>query len=348
MSDRSKIEWTDATWNIAYGCTRVSSGCLGCYIERQPPLRMAHRRFDSPAIGGTTGVLLDEARLTVPLRWRNRRHVFVNSLSDLFHEDIPDELIASAFAVMSIARQHTFQILTKRPARMRSLLTNSAFRVQCEDAQTRIMNDEAAPIPDYRRRAWLKQWWSDFAEPLRNVWLGVSVESQQWADIRVPQLLDTPAAVRFLSCEPLLGSVSLGSALAGDADHPDRRIGWVIVGGETGPTSRPMHPDWARSLRDQCTAAGVPFFFKQWGDWEPTKWRGIGYETIKACSLDGEPPRLVAAVGDFLDDWGHRQLMRKVGKKAAGRELDGRTWEQMPGIPLDAASMSTTAAGAAE
>lgn len=321
MSTSTHIEWTDATWNTLSGCTRISEGCLRCYIERTPPFRMNGRKFDAAGIGGKTGIVLHEDRLDLPLHWRNPRRVFVNNLSDLFHDDVPNEHIAAVFAVMSIARQHKFQILTKRPARMRALIGSSAFRLQCEDAQARIMNDEGAGVPNYRLRAWRKQWWSDFAEPLRNVWLGTSVESQKWADIRIPQLLKTRAAVRFLSCEPLLGPITPPTTDG---------IDWVIVGGESGPGARPMSPDWARGLRDQCTRADVPFFFKQWGEWEPTTWRGIGHGTVKTMSLNGEAARPVVQVGEPLDEWGHRTLMRRIGKKAAGRELDGRTWDQMP------------------
>ncbi len=329
MADQSQIQWTDATWNTVSGCTRISEGCDHCYIPRTPPFRMNHRAFDVPGIGGTTGVELHEARLTMPLRWRNPRRVFVDSLGDLFHDDVSTEHIAAVFAVMARAERHTFQLLTKRPARMRALLADGGLRM----LESAI--DEETTI------ALTNTYW-----PLQNVWVGVSAESQQWAEIRVPQLLATEAAVRFVSAEPLLGPIDLRALHSGgviDALGGDVRttagevyaaapsvVDWVIAGGESGPDARPMSPDWARALRDQCTAAGTAFFFKQWGEFEPTRWRGIGHERLERHSLDGEPPRPVVQVGERLDEFGHRWLMRRVGKHAAGRELDGRTWDQYP------------------
>jgi protein gp37 len=230
MADKSAIEWTDATWNPVTGCTKVSPGCDHCYAER------VTERWQGK--GSFNRVVLHEDRLSKPLKWRKPRRVFVNSMSDLFHDDVPDAYIAEVFSVMARAPQHTFQVLTKRHGRMRSLLNRGSFR------------DNLA--------TWCRPW------PLPNVWLGVSVEDQKWADVRVPALLDTPAAVRFLSCEPLLGPVWL-KAFWLQPTFPGPRINWVIVGGESGPGARPMHADWARSLRDRCVAAGVPFFFKQTG-----------------------------------------------------------------------------------
>lgn len=342
MSTNTSIEWTDATWNTLSGCTRISEGCLNCYIERTPPFRMAHRKFDSPEIGGSTGIILHEDRLDLPLHWRNPRRVFVNSLADLFHDDVPTEHIAKVFATMAQAERHTFQVLTKRPARMRSLLADGGLKLaeSTSDVETLFALTDA-------------HW------PLSNVWIGTSVESQKWADIRIPQLLRTEAAVRFLSCEPLLGPIDLiGDVHAGHDWHTDfgqpvcltcstedttvayferehriDGIDWLIVGGESGPGARPMHPDWARKLRDQCISADVPYFFKQWGEWEATAWRGIGHGSVKTMSLNGEPARPVVQVGDPLDKFGHRTLMRRVGKHEAGRELDGRTWDEMPRVP---------------
>lgn len=250
MSDHSRIEWTNATWNPTVGCTHVSPGCDNCYAARLASGRLAHTaRYAGLAVDGrfTGEVRLVPEVLSKPLRWREPRRVFVNSMSDLFHDAIPDEYIAEVFAVMLLSPQHTFQVLTKRHARMRALLSSKAFR----DA---VWADACA----YTTLGFTADRFTD-AWPLPNVWVGVSVEDQKWADIRVPALLDTPAAVRFLSCEPLLGPIDLASYIGG------RLISWVIVGGESGPRARPMHPDWARSLRDQCTAAGVPFFFKQAG-----------------------------------------------------------------------------------
>jgi protein gp37 len=274
MADKSSIEWTDATWNPVTGCTKVSPGCDHCYAER------IVERFKGK--GAFENVTLNEERLDAPLRWRKPRRVFVNSMSDLFHDSVPDEYIATVFAVMAFARQHTFQVLTKRHGRMRSLLNRQSFR---RDVQRVALRREGDRAP------WLvKPWW-----PLRNVWLGVSVEDQKHANLRIPALLDTPAAVRWISAEPLLGPIDLHAkdsrtfgpqwlpVTAYGVNTPDHRAGdgspigdlykdmygpnldWVVIGGESGPGARPMHPDWARSLRDQCSAAGVPYFFKQTG-----------------------------------------------------------------------------------
>jgi protein gp37 len=267
MADHSKIEWTETTWNVASGCTKVSAGCDHCYIERTPPFRMAGRRFDKPGVGGTTGVTLRPERLGMPLRWRKPRRVFVNSLADLFHEAVPDQLILDTFAVMALTPRHTYQLLTKRPARMRSMLSRPDF--QSEVAVSAIKFGEVPCGP-----------W-----PMRHVWLGTSVESQQWADIRIPALLGTPAAVRWLSCEPLLGPVNLQPYLPRQFEREqggywvygtdplgtDKRwmsgpaIGWVVLGGESGPGARPMELAWAESLVAQCQSAEIPAFMKQLG-----------------------------------------------------------------------------------
>jgi len=268
MADQSHIQWCDATWNTISGCTRISEGCEGCYIERTPPLRMAHRRFDSPQVGGTTGVILHEDRLALPLSWRKPRNVFVNSLSDLFHESVPDAHIAKVFATMARAEQHTFQILTKRPARMRSLLADGGVKLM----EATFDEDTAMALYD---SCW----------PLPNVWLGVSVENQQWADARIPALLATEAEVRFISAEPLLGPIDLHrlgtrggaliDALGGDVTSTGGEVysaapsvlDWVIVGGESGPGARAMDSVWAMDLVIQCQARRpfVPVFMKQMG-----------------------------------------------------------------------------------
>ena len=283
----TKIEWTDETWNTVSGCTRVSPGCERCYIDRTPPFRMNGRRFDKPEIGGTTGVILHEDRLGLPLTWRKPRRVFVNSLSDLFHESVPDEHIAKVFAVMAATPQHTYQILTKRPARMRSLLRDECrcgsghqpgihFRSAMSWAVSKA-NPDGVHGPS-ERRVYHEAGW-----PLPNVWLGVSTESQQWAEARIPALLETPAAVRFISAEPLLDRIdlrnlrrrngSLIDALGGDVKTPDGEVyactssvlDWVIVGGESGPGARPMDLNWAMDLVSQCSARDRPVFVKQLG-----------------------------------------------------------------------------------
>ena len=352
MSEQSAISWTEATWNPTTGCDRVSPGCANCYaLAMAKRLKAAgnprYQKDGGPASGPGFGLTVHPDLLDLPLRWKKPRLVFVDSMSDLFHEDVPDVFIDRVFGTMLSARRHTFQVLTKRPERMRAILTNSHFRERVAGGGT----------------------W-----PLPNVHLGVSVENQHWADERIPVLLDTPAAVRFLSCEPLLGPLDLRKWLRDPCGHPKEfhhrergclfvyedgrrcdcqagaRISWVIVGGESGPgraerklVERCWHccdrhrmeceegrndqahhhwPDgppastamkllalaerlgeelselWAghwcpkpqalervRSLRDQCVAAGIPFFFKQWGGPHPT---------------------------------------------SGGRLLDGREWRQMP------------------
>ena len=282
MSDKSRIEWTDATWNPVTGCTKVSPGCDHCYAST-----LAERFRGTPGHYFEHGfdVRLRPGKLDQPLRWTRPRRIFVSSMSDLFHADVPDEYIAKVFAVMALAPQHTFQVLTKRHGRMRSLLSSWQFReaLRCELGR-----------PD------LAEW------PLPNVWMGVSVENQKCADLRVPALLETPAVVRFLSCEPLLGPVQIGHDLAG--------IDWVIVGGESGHGARPMHPDWARTIRDDCSHAGAAFHFKQWGEWV----------------TEDQAPEDITLPGISWRHFDDDASTYKVGKKAAGRELDGRTWGEYP------------------
>lgn len=320
MSDKTGIEWTDATWSPVTGCTRISDGCTNCYIERTPPFRMAHRRFDQEGIGGTTGVQLHHDRMLTPMRWRKPRKVFVCSMADLFHDHVPESFIGSVFDVMAKCERHTFQVLTKRPARMRALLTKWATQVPDDMPQYK-----AAFRAHQGVWAMVKQW------PLPNVWLGVSAEDQKRADLRIPALLDTPAAVRFVSAEPLLGPIDLHTdPIEAGSPFWGSQLDWVIVGGESGPGARPMHPDWARSLRDQCVAAGVPFLFKQWGEYRPLT---LGDDEFgHYVSVDRESGELAFLDGDVWSrhHGGRWEAMRRVGKKRAGRELDGRTWDQYP------------------
>src|ERR1700744_1156859 len=271
MGNKTAISWTDATWSPIRGCSRVSAGCQNCYAE------VIASRFSGPGqpfegfakIGTATGrwtgrVELVPKNLTDPLRWRAPRRIFLTSMSDVFHEKLTNEEIAALFAVMASAPRHTFQVLTKRAARMRewfdwaSDLTPSVLYSYAEHAiQT---DDDRGRMLGFLR---LREAW-----PLPNVWLGVSVENQAAADERIPELLATPAAVRFLSCEPLLGQVHLHSGWTGGSYvHPDpltgKRIDWVIAGCESGRHARPCDLEWLRSLRDQCAASGVPFFCKQ-------------------------------------------------------------------------------------
>ncbi len=241
MADSSEIQWTDATWNPTSGCTKISPGCAHCYIERTPPMRMKGRKF----VGGKIPLELHENRLDAPLHWKKPRRIFVNSMSDLFHEDVPDEFIDKVFAVMALAPQHTFQVLTKRAERMQKHCSYINFGFNVGLAAMKM-------VPDFIERF---EFDSKAGLPLPNVWLGVSVEDQQRADERIRLLLQTPAAVRFLSCEPLLGPL----------DGRFNTLDWVIVGGESGPNSRPCNLAWVRSIVAQCKAAGVACFVKQLG-----------------------------------------------------------------------------------
>ena len=266
MGDRTAISWTEATWNPVTGCTEVSEGCDHCYARS-----VAHRFAGTPAYPRGFEVTLRPERLDQPLRWRRPRMIFVNSMSDLFHAQIPDGTIAQVFAVMALAPTHTFQVLTKRPARMRSLLTSPDFRWQVWHHMLSLTHVRSLPMP--AEHATALSW------PLPNAWMGVSVETQKWADIRIPILLATPARIRFLSMEPLLAPVTLSSwTLLTPQLH------WVIVGGESGPGARRMDPQWALDLVQECRTAGVAFFMKQTGsvlarEWgipgkgeDPTRW----------------------------------------------------------------------------
>lgn len=324
------IEWTDETWNPTTGCTKVSPGCDHCYAE------VMYERFNGK--GSFSTVKMHSSRLAKPFHWRKPRKVFVNSMSDLFHQDVTDFFIAEVFAVMALTPRHTYQILTKRHSRMRSLLSSTAFPGLVNDALKARMKDpldRTGPVV------------------LPNVWLGVSVENQQWANTRIPALLDTPAAVRFLSCEPLLGPVDLlgkpdqgcdemGPAITHtpyswqtsdgpteyDCEH-NAGIDWVVVGGESGHGARPMHPDWARSLRDQCVEMQIPFLFKQWGNWAPGDFP-TAHPDVLLNATTGK-----GTYEAHRNQPGNERLIR-VGKKAAGRELDGRTWDQYPATAVHA------------
>jgi protein gp37 len=230
----SKIEWTEATWNPVTGCSPVSAGCSHCYAKR---LAERLQKMGNPRYAKGFGVTLHEDLLGLPLCWRQPKTIFVNSMSDLFHEEVPEDFILSVFRTMVEAGQHIFQVLTKRHNRLAVL---------------------APQLP-----------WTD------NIWLGVTVENADSMD-RIERLRSVPAAVRFLSLEPLLSALPAFDMTG---------IDWVIVGGESGPGARPMHPEWVTDLRDRCLDAGVPFFFKQWGG---------------------------------------------VRRTTAGRELDGRTWDELP------------------
>ncbi|WP_423930117.1 DUF5131 family protein [Candidatus Palauibacter sp.] len=238
MGQRTSIEWTEVTWNPTTGCTRVSQGYDNCYADalarrllervytRHPPVLDTPENRDDPF-----AVRVWPDRLAQPARWKKSRLVFVNSMSDLFHKDVPDEFVRETFSVMLDVDRHTYQVLTKRPAR--------AARFVRQNADLFGMRG----LPPH-------------------IWIGTSTENQQTA-YRVGHLEDIPASVRFLSCEPLIGPLSLCNVWSPGGIH------WVIVGGESGPGRRPIDPEWVTGLRDECRAASIPFFFKQWGGRTP-------------------------------------------------------------------------------
>lgn len=401
MADGTGIEWTDATWNPVVGCAKVSAGCKNCYamVDSLRVVRQLRAIVAKRDDGGTErqratlqayeGVLacnedgellprwrgnvrLMPERLDQPIRWQKPRRIFVNSMSDLFHDDVPFEFIAAVFGAMAAAPQHTFQVLTKRPARMLEFFewvqspdrhpetVGSSPSLECA---WQLLRSEARHHPEGVDGPVHKRGPETDAEwPLANVDIGVSVEDQKSADERIPLLLQCPAAVRWLSMEPLLGAVDVAPFVGfrhedeWDADgvvlrNPDQRlpeaqrlpfhdpwvrgIDWVVVGGESGAAARPMHPEWVRSLRDQCVAAGVPFHFKQWGEWAVESLHDLDpdgvpgtmacYEIVGStdCDVAGEL-RWRAHSGDRTES------LACVGKKKAGRLLDGRTWDGVP------------------
>lgn len=296
------IEWTDETWNPTTGCDRVSPGCARCYALTMAARLKAMGQPDyqtdgDPRTSGPGfGVAVHPRRLSVPFRWkRRRRRVFVDSMADLFHEAVPDAFLDQVFAVMALAKGDTFQVLTKRPERMRRYLSDPGTyrRVRREVEEGEVWRLYWETLAQWEKREFQGRWWTPLPPdrwPLPNAWMGVSVENQRWADQRIPLLLDTPAAVRFLSCEPLLGPLDLG-ALYGDSPRrylrcvpcaqggtstkqsgahachldPPNRVDWVIVGGESGPGARPIETGWIEDVVRQCRASGTAVFVKQMG-----------------------------------------------------------------------------------
>ena len=348
MAGGTKIEWTDETWNPVTGCAVLSPGCTNCYAMRLAGGRLKHHPSrqglidDSKAGPVWNGrVRLNENWLNQPLRWRRPRLIFTCAHGDLFHEAVPLEWIDRVWRVMVEAHRkhgHIFQVLTKRPERMREALGPAGIGWYAGHG--------AVPSP----------------EP--GIWLGVSVEDQKRADERIPVLLDTPAAVRFISAEPLLGPLWLDgfisdepevarlaavapgtpgcfNALTGEfwpalgdfeAEFRGRleglpSIDWVICGGESGPGARPMHPDWARGIRDQCRDAEVPFFFKQWGSWREALDIGTGLSSTARHRYFGG--------SSFPSQAGKEgEIFVNIGKQRAGRLLDGVEHNALPrGLP---------------
>jgi protein gp37 len=324
MGDRSKIEWTDASWNPIRGCARVSEGCRNCYAERlaarfngpgQPYEGLAvlkeikHEPLKSTFEPRWTGAIriLDD-KMNLPFRWKSPRRIFVNSMSDLFYEPIPRSLIDNIFAVMALCERHSFQVLTKRVRRMCDYTNSMSTLTPSDSLVARVARraeiraktageDVSSPYFDM----WLEDW------PLKNIWLGASAENQETYDARRRDLENTNAAVIWWSLEPLLGPIRLN--LSQSARLPN----WIVVGGESGPGARAMHPDWVRRIRDDCVKHHIPFFFKQWGEW-------IAIDQVKTSFDASHIPR--SYVGQLM--------VWRVGKHNTTRTLDGYDWSEYP------------------
>lgn len=362
----SAIEWTDETWNPLTGCAYASEGCLHCYAAREAAGRLSHhpayegltvrRPGEAPAFTGEIRLLAD--RLDQPLHWRKPRRVFVNSMSDLFHRDVPDWFNFHVWHTMSQASQHTFQVLTKRPKRMAAFYASLADRGPAGAGPSMLDRDNAEAVMAAGRarmhEAMVDQWGTPpdgCARPAydwqggprwwptvpANVWLGASIELDKytWRASHLRDIKAAHGATTFLSLEPLLGplpSLDLGG------------IDWVIAGGESGPGARPTHPDWIRGIAHQCFAMNVPFFFKQWGEWAPVApvygdgdWAELDFDdNTKVIALENTGTVAVT----IAEDGAHRGRqpdptlapwwMERVGKKTAGRLLGGATYDGYP------------------
>lgn len=344
MAD-TKIEWATKVWNPVTGCTKLSAGCKNCYAAA-----MFNRLAHNPNAKKYHGLVFADIQchaddLPLPLRWKKPQRVFVNSMSDLFHDDVPFDFLDKVFAVMALNPRHTFMVLTKRPGRMMEYLSRPTVEVRIglealgiclaekerTKGRSKVGSGVTIKASDINPGA-LSAW------PLLNIWMGVTAENQEMADKRIPLLLQTPAAKRFVSIEPMLGPVDLeavsfkhsegffGSALGWHhlpycrrKELKDGRVypslDWVICGGESGPHARPMHPDWVRSLRDQCQDAGVPFFFKQWGEFVDLRQVKFSFQEWRDKT------------GKRFDDG---LAVYRMGKKAAGRMLDGVEYMEFP------------------
>jgi protein gp37 len=332
MSANTSIEWATRSWNPLRGCSKVSDGCKNCYAisqanrfsgEGMPFEGLVHKKNGS--LNWTGKITFAEKALMDPYKWKEKERIFVNSMSDVFHDNVPEEYIRRIFDIMADLPRHTFMILTKRPKRMLQLMQKFS--------QEAMLYNDIFPLP--------------------NVWLGVSVENQLTANERIPLLMQTPAAIRFLSCEPLLGPVDLTNLDLGDQltggygkrrilwdalsgwesqfeqgilpepgriprvriSNPNNRIQWVIVGGERGHQSRPMHPHWVQSLLQQCLDSETAFMFKQYGDWTNPAASGIPIESIRKARH--------YQFDDGISVW-------KIGRKRAGRNFYGESWDAYP------------------
>ncbi len=355
MGTKTEIEWTDATWNPIRGCSKVSPGCKNCYAETMAARFCGEGQPYAGVIerGRWNGqITFHPHKLDEPLRWQKPRRVFVNSMSDLFHPRVTFETIAGIFGIMGAAPRHTFQILTKRPERAEKFFRWLKRWPDAYEACANFIHELCMPSMDRVPIPIPGQRW-----PLHNVWLGVSVEDQETADARVPLLLKCPAAVRWISAEPLLGPVDLWArwlwplqwTWAAAYDSPEdaiaagayaaespqlllaanaRILRWVVVGGESGTGARPMHPAWAAHLRDQCTKTKTPFLFKQWGAWREFAQGDLSGQlpTGRIIDCEGHTRRGQAVFDPAVGD----RLMVRAGKGKTGRLLEGKVWDQYP------------------
>lgn len=331
----SSIEWLNGgeTWNpirarnkatgkAGWFCTKPSPGCANCYAEM-----MNKNTYFGNGIRYAVDqkhlveLFLDEKTLMQPLHWKKPRLIFPCSMTDWMADFVPDEWRDKMLAVMALTPQHTYLTLTKRADRQQKYLTALRSEGPTQGYVALIYGRPARAFPSEFKRLPLNNE-SRLPWPLPNFWLGVSTEDQKRADERIPELLQTPAAIRWVSLEPLLGPIDFDKIVMPDGDHlttlinwgEDAGIDWVVAGGESGPNARPMHPDWARSLRDQCKAAGVPFFFKQWGEF-----------VNGGHFAEGVIPR-----GLEIHDWNDGKVSVRAGKKTAGRKLDGIEHSEYP------------------
>lgn len=304
---KTKIDWADMVWNPVTGCTKISEGCQNCYAERMTKRLqlMAPKKYSQ----GFSVKCHPEA-LQEPLKVKKPQRIFVCSMSDLFHDDVPADFILQVIAVAAKARQHTFIILTKRPARALQLFHNWG-----------LIPDDFHGMPPSGE------------EFPKNIWFGVTAENQARADERIPILLQIPATVRFVSIEPMLSEIDLQYLCFNGADGFGSLPGldWVICGGETGPGARPMHPDWVRFLRDQCEASSVPFFFKQWGAWITVYDRDKDDPDWRNCPEDKGPNKRYLNLAGGHGFHGERVVfVNRVETKAAGHMLDGKEHREFP------------------
>lgn len=358
MAENSKIEWTHHTFNPWFGCTKVSEGCAHCYAEQSSPAKVARSKGHETWGKGAQRNRTSDANWKEPLKWERdaaaawenwttavsaaagdsgpmpeRPRVFCASLADWLDDEVPIEWLADLLELIVRTPHLDWLLLTKRPQNWERRITDALAHVEG------ITGDWPNREPYSLTGHWLNEWTGGNSPA--NVWIGTTVENQARADELIPQLLSIPAVVRFLSCEPLLSKVDLvldEERLTGGPDDESVRtriglhgIHWVICGGESGgPKARPMHPEWARSLRDQCSAAGVAFFFKQWGDW-----------AISSDHCDGKVYDAAGALNDGTIGNAiglARMTLARVGKKKAGRLLDGRTHDEFPNVKGRAAA----------